>query len=91
MADVKKLYGDLQPIFGLEDTRGFGRNFASYLLGHKYTVKHVNPAYTDAMRSSAPMSRKDDSYDAFCVARILRDMLDTLPDEQHDDLFWTIR
>ncbi len=23
--------------------------------------------------------------------RILRDMLDTLPDEQHDDLFWTIR
>ena len=43
------------------------------------------------MRSSAPMSRKDDSYDAFCVARILRDMLDILPDESHDDLFWTIR
>ena len=38
MADVKSLYGDLQPIFGLEDTRGFGRNFAFYLLGHKYTV-----------------------------------------------------
>ena len=91
MADVKKLYEDLQPIFGLEDTRGFGRNFASYLLGHKYTVKHVNPAYTDAMRNSSPMSRKDDSYDAFCVARILRDMLDILPDESHDDLFWTIR
>ena len=47
---MKKLYGDLQPIFGLEDTRGFGRNFASYLLGHKYTVKHVNPAYTDTIR-----------------------------------------
>ena len=44
MADVKTLYGDLQPIFGLEDTRGFGRIFAAYLLGHKYTVKHVNPA-----------------------------------------------
>ena len=29
MADVKSLYGDLQPIFGLGDTRGFGRNFAS--------------------------------------------------------------
>lgn len=50
-------------------------------MGHKYTVKHVNPAYTDAMRSSSPMSKKDDSYDAFCVAKILRDMLDTLPDE----------
>ena len=74
MIDVKKLYGDLQPIFGLEETRGFGLNFASYLLGHKYTVKHVNPAYTDAMRSSAPMSKKDDSYDAFCVAKILREL-----------------
>lgn len=91
MADVKKLYGNMQPIFGLEDTRGFGRNFASYLLKHNYTVKHINPAYTDAMRNSSPMSKKDDSYDAFCVARILRDMLETLPDEEHVDLFWTIR
>ena len=77
-------YGDLQPIFGLEDTRGFGRNFDSYLLGHKYSVKHINPAYTDAMRSSAPMLKKDDYYDAFCVAKILRDMLDTLPDDRYD-------
>ena len=54
MTDLKKLYGDLQPIFGLEGTRGFGRNFVSYLLDHKFNVKHENPAYTDAMRSSAP-------------------------------------
>ncbi len=58
MQDVKKIYKDLTPCFGLEDTRGFGRNFTSYLLGHKFTEKHVNPAYTDSMRSSAPMSKK---------------------------------
>jgi len=91
MQDVKKIYKDLTPCFGLEDTRGFGRNFASYLLGHKFTVKHVNPAYTDSMRSSAPMSKKNDSFDAFCVAKVLRDMVDTLPDEEHNDLHWTIR
>ena len=82
---------NLKPVFGLEDTRGFGRNFASYLLEHKFMVKHINPAYTDLMRKSSPMTKKDDSYDALCVANILRDKLDTLPDETHDDLFWTIR
>jgi len=91
MQDVKKIYKDLTPCFGLKDTRGFGRNFASYLLGHKFTVKHVNPAYTDSMRSSAPMSKKNDAFDAFCVAKFLRDMVDTLPDEEHNDLHWTIR
>lgn len=91
MQEVRKIYKDLTPCFGLEDTRGFGMNFAAYLLGHKFTVKHVNPAYTDAMRNSAPMSKKDDSYDAFCVAKVLRDMVDTLPDEEHNDLFFTIR
>ncbi len=90
MDDVKKLYGGLQPIFGLEDTRG-SKEFFFISIRHNLTVKHINPAYTDAMRNSSPMSKKDDSYDAFCVAKILRDILDTLPDESHDDLFWTIR
>ena len=37
------------------------------------------------------MSKKNDSFDAFCVAKVLRDMVDTLPDEEHNDLHWTIR
>jgi hypothetical protein len=43
------------------------------------------------MRNSAPMSQKDDDYDAFCVSKALRDMVDTLPDAVNEDIFWTIR
>jgi transposase len=89
--DVKALCGDLTPVFGLEDTRGFGRNLALYLDGHKHIVKSVNPAYTSAVRLSAPTVYKDDEYDAVCIARILRDMIDTLPDAHQPDIFWTIR
>jgi len=72
--DVRKICGTKEIVFGLEDTRGFGRNLAAYLVGRKFEVKHVNPAYT-----------------AYCVARVLRDMVDTLQDAKHEDIFWTIR
>jgi hypothetical protein len=26
-----------------------------------------------------------------CVARVLRDMVDSLPDTKHEDIYWTIR
>jgi len=51
----------------------------------------VNPAYTNSARLSAPTVFKDDSYDAFCIAKTLRDMTDKLPDANHQDIFWTIR
>lgn len=89
--DLKKISKELTLVFGLEDTRGYGRNLAMYLKGHKFVVKHVNPAYTSAIRLSSPTVFKDDSYDAYCVARILRDMIDKLPDANHQDIFWTIR
>ena len=89
--DIKAIAGELEVVFGLEDTRGFGRNLAVYLTGHKHTVKHINPAYTSAVRLSAPTVYKDDSYDGYCIARVLRDMIDTLPDAKHQDIYWTIR
>ena len=64
----------------IEDTRGFGRNLSAYLVGRRFDVKHVNPAYTSAVRLSNPIVYKDDGYDAYCVARVLRDMVDGLPD-----------
>jgi len=78
-------------VFGLEDTRGYGRSLAMYLTGHKLTVKQVNPAYTSAVRLSSPTVFKDDDQDAYCVARVLRDMIDRLPDAAQQDIFWTIR
>jgi hypothetical protein len=72
--DVRKICGIKEIVFGLEDTRGFGRNLAAYLVGRKFEVKHVNPAYTSTVRLANPIIYKDDSYDAYCVARVLRDM-----------------
>jgi len=89
--DVRKICGTKEFVFGLEDTRGFGRNLAAYLVGRKFNVKHVNPSYTSAVRLSNPIVFKDDSYDALCVARVLRDMVDGLPDAKHEDIYWTIR
>jgi len=53
--DVRKIYGTKEIVFGLEDTRGFGRNLAAYLVGRKFEVKHVNPAYTSAVRLANPL------------------------------------
>jgi len=91
LQEVRAIAGNSPVVFGLEDTRGYGRSLAMYLVGHKLTVKQVNPAYTSAVRLSAPMTYKDDDQDAYCVARVLRDMLDKLPDAQQADVFWTIR
>jgi len=91
ICEIKRICGDLMPVYGLEDTHGFGRNLAVYLIGHKFTVKHVNPALGNAVRLSAPTYAKNDGYDAYCVARVLRDMIDKLPDSQEQDIFWTIR
>lgn len=88
---IKQISGHLQPVFGLEDTRGYGRNLAVYLTGQRYIVKQVNPAYTSAARRSAPTVYKDDSYDAFCIAQTLRDRNQQLPDANQEDIFWTIR
>lgn len=78
-------------VFGLEDTRGHGRNLALYLVKNQYMVKSVDAAYTSYMRNSAPTVFKTDGHDAYCVAKNLRDKYDALPDANHDDLYWTIR
>lgn len=39
---------------------------------------------------SAPKIKKSDSYDAQCVATILINMLDTLPDAAPSDDYWTL-
>ncbi len=89
--NVRRICSTKEIVFGLEDTRGFGRNLSAYLVGRKFDVKHVNPAYTSAVRLSNPIIHKDDSYDAYCVARVLRDMVDNLPNAKHEDIYWTIR
>jgi transposase len=77
--------------FGLEDVGGYGRSLAQFLADHGQLVKEVNPALSYAERKSHMTTQKSDNWDAECVARILVNKLDHLPDAKPDDLFWSIQ
>lgn len=76
----------ITPIYGLEDVGGYGRSLAVYLLEQKQQVKEVN----SAERKSNPIVQKSDGWDAECVARILLNKLDMLPEANPRDVYWTI-
>lgn len=80
----------MTPVYGLEDVGGYGRALAVYLLENKQKVKEVNSALSYAERKSYPTTQKSDSWDAECVARILLNKLDILPDANPQDVYWTI-
>ena len=90
MEAVRKYSKNTTPIYGLENAYGYGRNLAIFLVENKQIVKDVNPSMSYAQRISAPTTKKDDSYDALCVANVLLNKLDELPDACPHDSFWTI-
>lgn len=57
-------------VFALENSYGYGRALAAWLIERNYIVKDVNPALSYAYRKSVPQYKKNDSYDAQCVARV---------------------
>ncbi|WOO35668.1 transposase [Anaerocolumna sp. AGMB13020] len=68
----------LEPIYGLENAYGYGRSLAVWLIEKGYIVKDINPAMAYDQRKSAPMLRKNDEHDAYCVATVL---INQLPNE----------
>ena len=80
----------LNPIYGLENAYGYGRSLAVWLIEKDYTVKDINPALAYDQRKSAPMFRKNDEWDAYCVATVLINQLHTLPDAKPKDNEWTL-
>ena len=80
----------LTPVFGLEDTGGYGRSLAMYLVEEKQIVKEVNSALSFFARRSYPTTQKSDEWDAYCVATVLISKMDELPDANPQDLYWTI-
>jgi transposase len=80
----------MTPVYGLEDAGGYGRSLAVYLVENKQTVKEVNSALSYAERKSYPTTQKSDSWDAECVAKILLNKLDNLPDANPQDIYWTV-
>lgn len=79
------------PVFGLEDTAGTGRALAVYLLGKKFTVKKVDSTLSYSERRNQSILHKTDSYDAECVARVLINRFDSLPNAAYQDIYWTLR
>jgi transposase len=88
--EVQKHNNGLIPVYGLENAGSYGRNLAIYLLEQKQIVKDVNPSLPYAQRMSSPTTKKDDGYDASCIANVLLYRLDELPDACPNDAFWTL-
>lgn len=86
----KALALGLTPVYGLENAYGHGRSLAVFLLEKGCVVKDVNPALSYDRRKSAPTMKKNDEYDAYCVAMVLIDQLHTLPDAKPADNYWTL-
>ncbi|SHL82688.1 Transposase [Anaerocolumna jejuensis DSM 15929] len=80
----------LEPIYGLENAYGYGRSLAVWLIENGYIVKDINPALAYDQRKSAPMYRKNDEHDAYCVATVMINQLHTLPDAKPKDNEWTL-
>jgi transposase len=79
------------PVYGLEDTAGTGRALTVYLLKHNRTVKKVDSTLSYSERRNQSIIHKTDGHDAECVARVLLNKFDTLPNASFQDLYWTIR
>ncbi|MBS5886856.1 IS110 family transposase [Clostridium sp.] len=91
MNKVNKIAGKLTPVYGLEDVNGYGRSLAVFLIERGMIVKEVNSALSFMERMSYPMTKKSDDWDAKCIASVLLRKLDTLPDANPQDLYWTIK
>lgn len=70
---------NLVPLFGLEDSSGYGSRLASYLYRSGYSVKTVPPILVDKARKRETHPEKSDSLDALQVARVLIQRIDRLP------------
>jgi len=91
MNKVNKIAGKLIPVYGLEDVHGYGRSLAVFLIERGMIVKEVNSALSFMERMSYPTTKKSDDWDAKCIASVLLRKLDTLPDANPQDLYWTIK
>lgn len=81
----------LVPIWGLEDVCGNGRSLAVFLKENGYTVKEVNPSFSSSERKNHATTKKNDYWDAKCIADVLIRKLNELPEATPNDLYWTLK
>lgn len=88
---VEKYKNDLIPLYGLEDTKHLGYELAIYLLSKKCNVKNVNSNLTYVERKKNPVITKNDELDSQCIAKVLLDEFENLPDASNDEIYWTLK
>jgi len=86
----KHIHQGITPVWGLEDVLGNGRELAIFLLEKNYKVKYVNPSLSQSERKNQASINKSDSIDSQCVANVLLNKLDSLPDAAPNDLHWAL-
>ena len=74
---VEEHKGILSPYIGLEDVKGYGERITEYLY-EKYPVYHVPSILVDRARQNATHPEKSDSLDAFGVAKVMMNSIDSL-------------
>lgn len=70
---------NLKPVFGLEDSYGYGLRLAKHLCQKGLPVKMVSPVLVDRERRYETHPEKSDSLDALGVAKVLIQKIDSLP------------
>ena len=76
---VEGMKGNLSPYFGLEDCHGYGERLSAYLVESGVPVIAVPSVMVDRLRSKTTHPEKSDSLDAFGVAKVLMQSIDSLP------------
>lgn len=76
---VKEESGTLSPYYGLEDCHGYGERLSEYLFDNGHNICAVPAVMVDRLRQKATHPEKSDSLDAFGVAKVMMQNIDSLP------------
>ena len=88
---VDSIKENLICIYVLEDTRHLGYGLAEFLLNKDCRVKHIKSNLTYNERKKKPIIYKNDEFDSYCIAKVLLDELDNLPDAENNEIYWTLK
>ena len=73
------MQGIFSPYYGLEDCHGYGERLSEYLFDNGHNICAVPAVMVDRLRQNATHPEKSDSLDAFGVAKVMMQNIDSLP------------
>ena len=76
---VEEMQGIFSPYYGLEDCHGYGERLSEYLFDNGHNICAVPAVMVDRLRQNATHPEKSDSLDAFGVAKVMMQNIDSLP------------